>query len=176
MNKIDISKATREYKKIQELYSKKKDIEANTRYSWRYLEKENRIKGICEMIEKDKTEWKEKYKEIFARLSAEINKAEGQAWVRTLTVEDIFEALCEIESVLNITHKKLNDVNVQVDVNAQVFSGRYKYTPMSTVFYAIFHNGWKITDICRDTCYKYRFRIHHTQTSAKAIVDRFSDF
>lgn len=112
-------------------------------------------------------------------LSPVLLEVQGKAHVRTISALDIVSALADVESRLRITKKALNGVSVVIDLNAQDFPSAYKWTPDSTIFWAMFKLGrWFITDIKRDTTRRasQRVVVFHTEASKAALVSRFSSW
>lgn len=84
------------------------------------------------------------------KLSAAIKEAEGKSRVRTISAEDIQEALHDIEH--GIAKKKLHGTIVHYD-GAEHFPHAYKYRPESTHWTAENIRGkWYVTDIKRAAC------------------------
>ena len=91
-----------------------------------------------------------------AQLAGMIEAAEGRATARTITPEDIAEALEQITKrvLLLSTRKDATGTTIEADPNAQQFPNAYKYTPQSTHFTAeLKAAGWKITGIFRSRCW-----------------------
>ena len=111
------------------------------------------------------------------KLSAAIRSAEGRATVRTITPEDVIDALAEIENALSIPKKSMEDLIVySIDPNHQGFPNAYKFTPLSTQFTALFHGGkWRVTNITRQKCNNTFCTVSHTEKSCAALVERFTN-
>ena len=91
-----------------------------------------------------------------AQLASMIEAAEGRATARTITPEDIAEALEQItERILLLsTRKDATGTTVEADPNAQQFPNAYKYIPESTHFTAELKTaGWKVTKVFRSRCW-----------------------
>lgn len=91
-----------------------------------------------------------------AKLDAMIQAAEGRATARTITPDDIAEALDQVtERILLLsTRKDATGTKVEADPNAQTFPHAYKYTPESTHFTAeLKASGWTVTGIFRARCW-----------------------
>lgn len=120
---------------------------------------------------------RDKYNTATQKLQDEINEVQKRSKVRTVTVDQIVNALIEIDNLLEIPVKAKEGLFVEVDVNAQNFPRAYKYTPESTHFYAAFSKGsWRVVDIRRETTLREKSRIviHHTAASKEALIERFS--
>jgi ribosomal protein S12 methylthiotransferase accessory factor YcaO len=91
-----------------------------------------------------------------AQLASMIEAAEGRATARTITPEDITEALEQINEriLLLSTRKDATGTTIEADPNAQQFPNAYKYTPESTHFTAeLKAAGWKVTRVYRSRCW-----------------------
>lgn len=111
---------------------------------------------------------KEKHK-VYDKLEAIIAKAEGKARERTLTVDELFKALDEIDSYCAQlgTVKDLIGTKVEVNINAQTFPSAYKYTPMSTWFTVERKSsGWDLISVTRDICRATGYYFTWSQTFA----------
>ena len=90
------------------------------------------------------------------KLAGMIEAAEGRATARTITPEDIAEALEQItERILLLsTRKDATGTTVEADPNAQQFPNAYRYIPESTHFTAeLKAAGWKVTKVFRSRCW-----------------------
>ena len=108
------------------------------------------------------------------KLNAAIIAAEGRATARTISAEDIFDALEAIEDKLDIPKAHMVGIIAKVDVNAQTFPNAYRYRPESTHFEAIrTAKTWKITDIWRDTTHgpSTRYVLTLTDKAKGSIID-----
>ena len=113
------------------------------------------------------------------KLNAAIATAEGRATARTINAEDIFDALETIEERLCIPKAHMIGITAEVEVNAQTFPNAYRYRPESTHFKAIrTANGWKITDIYRDTTHgpTTRYVLTLTDKAKESIVESRTHF
>lgn len=91
-----------------------------------------------------------------AQLASMIEAAEGRATARTITPENIAEALEQVaERVLLLsTRKDATGTKVEADPNAQQFPSAYRYMPESTHFTAeLKAAGWKVTRVFRSRCW-----------------------
>ena len=110
--------------------------------------------------------------EIMQTITAEIEAAEGRAYERTLTAREIIDSLTRLERRLNIPRKYMVGIKVKIDVNAQKFPSAYKYTPMSTVFFAEYRkSGWFLTSVQRRSCGSKEYQITLTPEAENAILD-----
>ena len=90
------------------------------------------------------------------KLASMIEAAEGRATARTITPDDIAEALEQItERILLLsTRKDATGTTIEADPNAQQFPNAYKYIPESTHFTAELKTaGWKVTNVFRSRCW-----------------------
>ena len=113
------------------------------------------------------------------KINAAIAAAEGKAKVRTITAKDIYDAIMEVESRLDIPKKSLEGIFIMVDVNAQNFPKAYKYIPVSTWFEAIFRSGsWKLSRVYRfaTSGENREFYVNLTDDAKKAIISRMERF
>lgn len=86
------------------------------------------------------------------QLSEAIKTVEGRASARTITADDIIDALAEVDKRLALISTKKDAIGTiaHIDVNAQRFPNAYKYAPESTQFDAeLKRDGWRITNIFR---------------------------
>ena len=89
------------------------------------------------------------------KITAAINEAEGRATVRTITFDDILDAVAAIEEKLRriLPKKALAGLKFAVNPNAQTFPAAYNGVPMSTQF--ILERGskaWFLVNVYRDKC------------------------
>lgn len=108
------------------------------------------------------------------KLEALIKEAEGRATARTITVDDIVDALAEAEEYLAhlATKKDMVGSRVHVDVNAQHFPRAYKYIPESTHFVAeVTKSGWKVLSVNRSICKTVRMDFTFSEAVEKNMVE-----
>lgn len=108
-----------------------------------------------------------------AKLEAAIRAAEGKAYARTITAQDVQAACRTAFAHFGITKKALNHCKISVDLNAQSFPNAYRGIPESTIFDAIFSNGkWYITDIRRGRTRspRNRFWAELTEAAQQEII------
>ncbi len=115
------------------------------------------------------------------QLAEAIKAAEGRAKERRISVEDIINALTEVDERLSIISTRTDAVGtiVHVDVNAQRFPSAYKYVPESTHFSAeLKRDGWRIVSIFRERTKgpKGRITMELTAATKARIVERVSTF
>jgi len=113
------------------------------------------------------------------KLDEILDEVQKRAKVRTITSEEIVEALDRVEQTLGISKRALEGVQVHVDLNDQKFPNAYKWTPESTQFWAIFKGGsWRVLGIERDTCSQLATNcyITHTEASKAALLERMTRF
>lgn len=111
------------------------------------------------------------------KLEALIKEAEGRATARTITVDDVVDALAEAEEHLDrlSTKKDMIGTTVRVDVNAQRFPRAYNYTPESTHFEAeVTKSGWRVTKVYRAECTTKWMRLTLSETLIANMVDHVS--
>ena len=103
---------------------------------------------------------------------------EGRSKARTITAENICEALYYIEIKMHhITKKAMNGTKVEINLNAQEFPGSYRFDALSTWFTAEFDkNHWSITEIKRDICGRYKFFVELSDTAKEAILKYYDQF
>ena len=83
-------------------------------------------------------------------ISAELDTVQNRCTVRTITYQDIIDALELIERRLGVPKASLDGTKISADLHAQTFPGAYKGIPESTIFFAENRRGtWYITDIKR---------------------------
>ena len=115
----------------------------------------------------------------YTKLQAELDYVQRRSRVRTITAEEIIRCLIDIEDELGVPKAAMEEITVDVDLNSENFPSAYKGRPESTQFCAIYRNGsWRITDIYRNYTRRFNQRVivNHTETSKKALIDRFSVF
>lgn len=115
------------------------------------------------------------------QLAEAIKAAEGRAKERRISVDDVIDALAEVDERLKIISTKTDAVGtmVHVDVHAQRFPNAYRYTPESTHFFAeLKKNGWRIVGISRGRTNgpSGRIIIELTAATKARIVERASTF
>lgn len=116
--------------------------------------------------------WREK-------LESTIREAEGRATARTITPENIIDALLHIEKKLDVSRAALEGTTATVDYNAQIFPAAYKYTPESTIFAAVYRRGsWRVTDICRAATRRPggAILVQMSESCKKAVMENHSRF
>lgn len=95
------------------------------------------------------------------KLRAAIEKVEGRATVRCVTIEDIQLSIETIEKRLsegfNVYKKNWVGMSFALDPHSQRFANAYKYTPESTqVTIARCASGWFVTSVRRCACWENR--------------------
>lgn len=109
----------------------------------------------------------------FEKISLELDQVQGRCSERTVSPEDIRQALEYTEKQLDIPRAHMKGVKVRIDLNAQNFAKAYKYEAKSTIFYAE-HTGsaWKLTDVERDTCLRavHKFDVTLTDEAKAAVI------
>ena len=105
------------------------------------------------------------------KIEAALNEVQSRAKARTISYEDILEAIDTIEEKLNISKKAMVGVIARVSLHCEHFAGSYKGVPMGTEFtIQRFSSGWFLTKVDR-------YNVDHTRTyrltlseSAKAAI------
>ena len=107
-----------------------------------------------------------------------IKAVEGRNKARTITAENICEALYYIEMKMHhITKKAMNGTKVEVNLNAQEFPGSYRFDALSTWFTAAFEkNHWVITEIKRDICGRHKYFAELSETAKEAVLKSYDQF
>lgn len=110
------------------------------------------------------------------KISGILESVQKRSKVRTITAEDIYRTVKEVEKHLGIPKKYLNGVCIHCDLNAQDFPNAYKYRPESTHFTAEYRSGtWKLTDVWRDTTERTkRVRISLTEEAEAKVIECIS--
>lgn len=113
------------------------------------------------------------------KMNKAIADAEGRATARTISADDIMDALDAIEKRLGIPKAHMVGIRAEVDVNAQTFPNAYKYRPESTQFTAVrTASGWKVTDIYRGTTRgpSTRYVLALTDKARESIIKSMEHF
>ncbi len=111
------------------------------------------------------------------RIQQELDVIQKRARERTITPTDIIQACNRIERELGVTKKALVGTVAMVDPNAWDFPKAYKWTPESTSFrMERTTSGWKLTDIYRDACarWKDKYDVRLTEAAKQEILERYS--
>lgn len=114
-----------------------------------------------------------------AKIEAMIKAAEGRATMRTITFENIVDAIARIEKKLDIPKTKMTGIRADVDVNAQNFPNAYQYRAESTQFYMIRKaSGWDLTEVTRYYTRRagHQIQLVLTDEAKEAILERCADF
>jgi len=152
-------------KKLVEL--KKKELEniKQQRQDWEWQMRGytvTRGEALAEQLRGIRTEFAAESVKLFKAIKA----AEGRATARTIDVNDLIEALVEIDSYLSISKKAMKGTTVSIDCNAQKFPSAYKWTPESTIFYAEFGvSGWSVIEIEREQSRTKKYRLTMSETA-----------
>lgn len=119
-------------------------------------------------------------REQIAPLADAIKAAEDRARERTITAEQVLEALHKVnQRFCWATKKAMEGLQIDVDLNVQDFPRSYKYTPISTHFCAEYTRGsWRIPAdmIQRTECRKAGegIRIYMPEDLKTALVKEYS--
>ncbi len=110
-----------------------------------------------------------------------IASAEGRAVARTISPQNILDAVAEINERYNLPKKYMVGLRFSVDPNAQHFPAAYRYTPESTQFCVeCCPSGWFLTGIAREPCKapSLRFALVGTLTDAQraAIIRNYTSW
>ena len=107
------------------------------------------------------------------RLQAVLDQAQGRCTARTIDVDDLFDAVRDIEERLRIPHSAMNGIRAFVDMHAQKFPAAYKWIPYSTQFeLRRFPSGWGLVHVERDICNapSKTYRLILTDAAVKAVL------
>ena len=111
-----------------------------------------------------------------AELTAHLDAVQNRCTTRTITVQDIYSTLAEVEKNLAIPRCHLKGVTVYFS-GAQHFPHSYRFVPISTHFKAI-HNGrcWMLCGLSRHTCpnRQSNVQIEIPEATRNALIDRFT--
>lgn len=114
-----------------------------------------------------------------AALQAALDRIQSRSRVRTIDVDDIYEAAAYVEKKLGIPKKTLEGVRVHVDLYAQTFPSAYHGIPESTQFDMVFSKRfWRVTKVSREQCKSngHDYRVTFTDEARRALVERFESF
>lgn len=107
-----------------------------------------------------------KSKNFRAAAEKAIREAEGRATARTLSPDDIINALERAEKRFGVPKKALDGTIVSIDVHAQSFPVAYTGVPMSTIFRAENRRGvWYLVNVSRA----------QTRAPSRALLATLSD-
>ncbi len=114
-----------------------------------------------------------------ARIEQAIKAAEGRATQRTITYDDIVEAIQHLEKKLGIAKKDMLGTYATIDIHAQNFLRAYKYRAESTIFrISRGAAGWDLTDVERYYTARdgHGYSVHLSPAAEKAILESMQDF
>ena len=178
-------------KTTMKLYAEMQKAEENRKYQFRLLVDAQAHNPDSELAEYRKQQYDAaviKANDATASLLLERGCVALQLWLgeiqkrsrtRTIVVMDILNYLARVEAELDIPKTAMEEVSVTVDRNSQNFPSAYHGIPESTLFHAVFRNGsWRIDDIFRGRTRRANQRIfvNHTETSKKALVNKYTTF
>jgi hypothetical protein len=84
------------------------------------------------------------------KLAAALDDVQARAKVRTISADEMVEALEGFRKRVGVTKKAFIGTRVTVSLHSQLMPGAYKYVPEGTVFNAEYRaGGWHITSIYR---------------------------
>lgn len=110
-------------------------------------------------------------------IQEEIDLVQKRSSVRQINAVRVVEALYDIEKGLSIPKSHMDGVLVTCDLNAQNFPGKYKGTPESTQFKAVYKSGsWRLENIYRKACKSptNRIKVELTEEAKQAVLERIS--
>ena len=114
-----------------------------------------------------------------AALQAALDRIQSRSRVRTIDVDDIYEAAARVEKKLGIPKKTLEGVQVHVDLYAQTFPSAYHGIPESTQFDMVFSKRfWRVVKVSREQCRSsgHDYFVTFSDEARKALVERFTFF
>lgn len=110
-----------------------------------------------------------------AKIKQAIDAVQHRCTARTITADDVFDAISEIEKRLGIAKKAMEDCVFCVDANAQNFPNAYKYVPESTWIRVEFRKSkWRLTNIYREKTASAvsGFRAELTDDAKNALIKK----
>lgn len=115
-----------------------------------------------------------------SKVEAVLNDVQKRARVRTVDVDEVYEAAKWIEEKLCIPKKHMEGIVATVDMNAQSFPNSYKYMPESTIFVLERKNNkWALTNCYRGECRPNpdkRFSLKLTEKARECIIRNHEQF
>lgn len=114
-----------------------------------------------------------------AKIEKALEEVQGRCSVRTISFQDMIDALDKVEAQIGIPKCRLDGTKVSIDIHGDKFPSAYKYTPESTCFSARNDKGrWYITKISRERCATYNTRVvcRLSDGAKAAVLERVSAF
>lgn len=112
------------------------------------------------------------------RIEAELQKIQGKAYVRKLTLEQIARAISDVEAKLSLPKTKLEGVRIDIDYHAANFPKNYRYFPMSTQARVVFDKKkWRIMYFTRTNCRRFgkNILIYLTPKAKNALIEKITN-
>ena len=112
------------------------------------------------------------------RIEAELQRIQGKAYVRKLTLEQMINAIRDVEQKLALPKTKLEGVRIDIDYHAANFPKSYRYFPMSTQVRVIFDKKkWRVMYFTRTNCRRYgkNILIFLTPTAKNALIEKITN-
>lgn len=111
------------------------------------------------------------------KIEAALNETQSRAKARTISYEDILEAIETIEEKLNISKKAMVGVTARVSLHCQYFPAKYNGQPMGTEFLIQrFPSGWFLTGMVRSNIDHNRtYRLFLSESAKEAILNNASE-
>lgn len=111
------------------------------------------------------------------KIEAALNEVQNRAKARTISYEDILEAIENIEKKLNISKKAMIGIRARVSLHCERFSGLYKGIPMGTEFtIQRFPSGWFLVGVSRDNVDHSRtYCLVLSESAKEAILNNASE-
>lgn len=107
------------------------------------------------------------------KISNLLDECQKRCSVRTVTLEEIFDAGNKIQELYGISKKSLEGCKFRVDMNAQRFPGAYKWVPESTIISVIMQGGkWRLNYISRGRTAIQNVQATLTDEAKQAIIDK----
>lgn len=108
-----------------------------------------------------------------SKIEAELQKIQGKAHVRKLTLDQMVNAIREVETKLSLPKTKLEGVRIDIDYHAANFPKNYRYFPMSTQVRVIYEKKkWRVMYFTRTNCRRFgkNILIFLTPTAKNALI------
>lgn len=106
------------------------------------------------------------------KIEAALNEVQSRAKARTISYEDILEAIDTIEEKLNISKKAMVGVIARVSLHCQHFPANYNGQPMGTEFTIQRFSSWFLTGVSRENIEHVRkYRLTLSESAKEAILE-----
>ena len=110
------------------------------------------------------------------KIEAALNEVQSRAKARTISYEDILEAIDTIEEKLNISKKAMVGVIARVSLHCQHFPANYNGQPMGTEFTIQRFSSWFLTGVSRENIEHVRkYRLTLSESAKAAILENASE-